>query len=79
MAISDETNLEAAAVFDIDDWMSRSGISSFTGNNKAEEAHPTLKKGKLKKNFSVPSVSDFASNGDFSVQFSGPIDVYDPL
>ena len=59
--------------------MSRSGISSFTGNNKAEEAHPTLKKGKLSKKFSVPSISDFASNGDFSVQLSGPINVYDPL
>ena len=76
MHVADDTDLEAAARFDVDAWMEESGIADAVPASTPKVFFAR----ELKKTYSLPSPKKFDSRGGFSVGMSGPVQVIkDPM
>ena len=69
LEVSDDTDLELAAQFDLENWLKDQGIS-FGDEDLEEEIPAEIKKLKLRENFVVPENKPLTLMGDLDLKFS---------
>ena len=73
MAIEDETDLEAAAYFDFEDWASQAGVTA-VGSKRMEDIPSQFMATELENIYSMPRLKQMSNIGDLSIDMSSPIE-----